>query len=63
MTNKFLIAALISVLALSHAVFGGEEADPNQDYCAMVAEYQSSDGEFGWPDYEDKFDRVCVGDE
>lgn len=57
------IVVILSVLGLSHVVLGDEDVNPNKDYCEMVAEYKASNGEYGWPDYERKFNKVCLSEE
>jgi len=36
-----------------------EPTEEQQNYCEMVDIWNDTDGEYGWPDYNDNFDEVC----
>lgn len=61
--KALVAAAIFSILGLSHVVVGGDNVDPNKEYCEMVNTYKESNGEFGWPDFEGKFNKVCLTEE
>lgn len=52
-----IVLLLLSVVG-SMDLEDAKRAD--QTYCDMVKEYRATKGEFGWPDYEQKFERDCL---
>lgn len=50
--------ASLCLLALSSISFH-EELLTEKRYCEMVDDYRASNGEHGWPDYNENYDEVC----
>lgn len=51
-------AALITALYLT----APEQSEPErqaEQYCDMVEAWHDTNGEHGWPDYNENFDEVC----
>ena len=66
MLEKTLITILailsLAILSwISHDLYS-HESEQQARYCQMVDAWLDSDGEFGWPDYNDNFDEVCTND-
>lgn len=59
--NKLLIPAAIALLALGYLNHqeGDELAKQQAHYCKMVRIYQDTNGERGWPDYNNNAAEVC----
>lgn len=60
---KIATIANIIMISLSVAVIGfldysDHEASVSR-YCEMVEDYQRSEGESGWPDFNENYDEVC----
>jgi hypothetical protein len=56
-----MIRALALVLA-AFALAGCEDPQLEADqYCEMVKLYQTSGGEYGWPDYKQNYEENCNG--
>lgn len=61
---KALIAAIATVWLIGMLVvtlMGQEEIERKQlqNYCDMVDIYKDSEGENGWPDYKNIYDKDC----
>jgi len=50
-----ITASLISSILLASASDSQLEQDSEQNYCEMVALYQQSNGDLGWPDYKNTY--------
>ena len=60
MRSAFLLAVVVLVLGLAMADTERNEAQAQHDhYCDMVQIYKDSQGEYGWPNYEN---RECSND-
>jgi len=58
-TRYFSILILtVLVLSISRSSFD-DEIDNNEHYCEMVKIFKDSDGENGWPDYNDNYGVIC----
>ena len=61
---QFYLAIVLIIVAIGLGLAGKgdkESAEINQqEYCTMVALHKKTNGTQGWPDYENKFNRVCV---
>jgi len=53
----FGICAIITLVTLS--VGTDEPTAEQQNYCEMVDIWNDTQGEYGWPDYNDNFNEVC----
>ena len=51
----FLIAAILLVSISDSEI----QQDADQNYCEMVTLYQQSNGDLGWPDYQNTFEKGC----
>jgi hypothetical protein len=51
----FLIAAILLVSISDSEI----QEDADQNYCEMVTLYQQSNGDLGWPDYQNTFEKGC----
>jgi len=55
------LIVIIALLIVLPGMFQEEEAAAALfDYCEMVDAYNQTGGDFGWPDYENKFDKECL---
>lgn len=52
-TWLILILFVLSILTLI------PDEKPVDPYCEMVAIYQQSGGQYGWPDYRGNYSEVC----
>lgn len=50
-----LIATLLGSILLASASDSDLEQDTEQNYCEMVALYEQSNGDLGWPDYKNTY--------
>lgn len=50
-----LIATLLGSILLASASDSDIEQDTEQNYCEMVALYEQSNGDLGWPDYKNTY--------
>jgi hypothetical protein len=48
---------LLAIITLGYAV--DDRNEQRQEYCEMVALYQETRGDLGWPDYRAAFDLEC----
>jgi hypothetical protein len=64
MTNIFTAILLATCLAIVGYISNELTSTSGQQirYCEMVSAWQETDGEYGWPDYNDNFDEVCTGE-
>ena len=51
----FLIAAILLVSASDSEL----QQDADQEYCEMVTLFQQSNGDLGWPDYQNTYQKGC----
>tara|TARA_R110000822_G_scaffold144974_2_gene283763 strand:+ start:290 stop:472 length:183 start_codon:yes stop_codon:yes gene_type:complete len=51
----FLIAAILLVSISDSEI----EQDADQNYCEMVTLFQQSNGDLGWPDYKNTYEKGC----
>jgi hypothetical protein len=51
----FLIGSILLVSANDSEI----QQDADQNYCEMVTLYQQSNGDLGWPDYQNTFEKGC----
>ena len=51
----FLLGAIL-LLSVSDSEI---QEDADQNYCEMVTLYQQSNGDLGWPDYQNTFEKGC----
>ena len=60
-SRKAIVSIIVLMLLLAVALrFAPERVDvPSGEYCEMTALFVSSDGEFGWPDFDNNFE-LCV---
>jgi len=60
---KFINYALVVVLILALTWFVSLDIEDRildqNHYCEMVRDYKASNGDSGWPDYDNKFDEAC----
>jgi len=60
MNNYILVTCLAAALGLLAWLTNSEEPMPEEvQYCEMVDIWQDTDGEYGWPDFKDNYDKVC----
>jgi len=57
-----LLALCLGILAFISNDLYDHTSQEEQTYCEMVDAWLDSDGEFGWPDYNDNFDEVCTNE-
>lgn len=63
--NNMTLYVVLTVVALiaAAAAIGGFKDDAlaieQAQYCKMVATWQQTDGEYGWPDYAESFKAEC----
>lgn len=50
-----LIATLLGSILLASTSDSDIEQDTEQNYCEMVALYEQSNGDLGWPDYKNTY--------
>ncbi len=50
-----LIATLLGSILLASASDSDIEQDTEKNYCEMVALYEQSNGDLGWPDYKNTY--------
>ena len=50
-----LIATLLGSILLASTCDSDIEQDTEQNYCEMVALYEQSNGDLGWPDYKNTY--------
>jgi len=53
--KALLIATLLGSILLASASDSDVEQDTEQNYCEMVALYEQSNGDLGWPDYKNTY--------
>lgn len=56
----------VGIIALLGFAGAGDELEAQQaevHYCKMVKLYKSTNGEYGWPDYEEKISTCDVQDD
>ena len=51
----FLIATILLVSISDSEI----EQDADQNYCEMVTLFQQSNGDLGWPDYKNTYEKGC----
>lgn len=51
--------ALLGVALLGLGALAVSLPEPADPYCEMVAVYQQSGGQYGWPDYRGNYNEVC----
>jgi|TARA_R110000796_G_C14229998_1_gene395845 hypothetical protein len=51
----FLLGAILLVSASDSEL----EQDADQEYCEMVTLFQQSNGDLGWPDYKNTYEKGC----
>jgi len=58
-----LIALTITLAAVAYATTADYSAAQatQQRYCNMVDLHQDTNGEHGWPDYQNNYSEVCNG--
>lgn len=60
MNNYVLLISLAVFIGLLAVINHSEEPMPDEvQYCEMVDTWNETDGEYGWPDYNENFDEVC----
>lgn len=58
MKLAYLIAGIVALGVVGQMDFEDAIASENH-YCEMVTLYKESNGQYGWPDYEDNYDEIC----
>lgn len=53
--KALLIATLLGSILLASASDSDIEQDTEQNYCEMVALYEQSNGDLGWPNYKNTY--------
>lgn len=53
-----LIVAGVVIILLVISAGGEQDPNPTDQYCEMVQVHQETDGEYGWPDY-DNLHKYC----
>ena len=63
-SRKAIVSIIVLMLLLAVALrFAPERVDvPSGEYCEMTALFVSSDGEFGWPDFNNNMHRCVQGE-
>tara|TARA_R110000782_G_scaffold107909_2_gene196306 strand:+ start:355 stop:540 length:186 start_codon:yes stop_codon:yes gene_type:complete len=51
----FLLGSILLVSANDSEL----QQDADQEYCEMVTLFQQSNGDLGWPDYQNTFEKGC----
>ena len=63
MNNKIMPTSALILWAAAMLLAGSidldEELEKNDKYCEMVATYQETKGDYGWPDYNNNYYEVC----
>lgn len=63
MKNIYLLVAIIIVVPLFTVLLSKMEVKDAQDadvlYCENVKDWKASNGQRGWPDYNENYDIVC----
>lgn len=54
-----LLIVLVVVLNIIGTMNFEDVVASNTDYCSMVEHFTATDGAFGWPDYENRYNRDC----
>lgn len=58
----YLVLLVIVVLTVMVGLTGCTDVESevnNSEYCELVGVYLDSNGEYGWPDYLNKYDDFC----
>lgn len=59
-TDKVIMAAsLLLILVVAGTMDFTERSNQDANYCRMVEMHQDTDGEFGWPDFDNKYKELC----
>lgn len=61
--NRVLIIAMVLIVCMLMMFSMETERDYEAElahYCEMVEIFKRSDGEYGWPDYDEKYDSQCT---
>jgi len=61
--KKFIIIALIIIVVsfLSKITDAAPVPIFNAQYCDMVQMGKSTSGKYGWPDYNNNYNQICIG--
>lgn len=53
------LAGVFAAFATIADITADDEADQQRLYCDMVTIHKDTKGQYGWPDYNQNFERIC----
>ena len=55
----WLLVAVIIAISIVGKMEAQDLVKANSHYCKMVEQYIDSDGMYGWPDYDNRYENDC----